>query len=72
MAIRSKASEISSLKNLAYTFPNTPIRSTASGRTGTMAASEFVRTPATLRGQTLFLQARLLDGRLWQGTHVMP
>ncbi|MBK8803721.1 MAG: hypothetical protein IPN71_17060 [Fibrobacteres bacterium] len=64
---------IHTLGSLALEFPNTPVRwSTASGRTGTMAASEFVRSPAALRGKTLFLQARLPDGRLWQGTHVMP
>ncbi|MBK8803720.1 MAG: hypothetical protein IPN71_17055 [Fibrobacteres bacterium] len=54
-------------------FPNTPIRwSTAAGRTGTLAASEFVSSPAALRGKALFLLARLPDGRLWQGTHVVP
>ncbi|MBK9577149.1 MAG: hypothetical protein IPO40_08750 [Fibrobacteres bacterium] len=54
--------------------PSLAIRwSTASGRTGTLTASEFVRSSAALRGKTLFLQARLPDGRLWQGTqHVMP
>ncbi|HNY29922.1 MAG TPA: hypothetical protein PKO15_03455 [Fibrobacteria bacterium] len=72
-SIRSKASNITSLKDLAHTFPNTPIRwSTAAGRTGTLMASEIVQRPAALRGKTLFLQARLPDGRLWQGTHVVP
>ena len=62
-----------SLGQIAASHPNLPIRwSTAAGRTGTLAASEFVRSPVALRGKTLFLQARLPDGRLWQGTHMAP
>jgi hypothetical protein len=62
-----------SLVEFTLDFPNTPVRwSTASGRTGTLAASEFVSSPAALRGKTLFLLARPPDGRLWQGTHVVP
>ncbi len=73
VSIRPKASNITSLKDLAQTFPNTPVRwSTASGRTGTIAASEIVQFPVALRGKTVFLLARLPDGRVWQGTHVVP
>ncbi|MBK8804849.1 MAG: hypothetical protein IPN71_22835 [Fibrobacteres bacterium] len=62
-----------SLAMIAPQHPSLAIRwSTASGHTGTLAASEIVQRPAALRGQTVFLQARLPDGRLWQGTHVVP
>ncbi|HOX51189.1 MAG TPA: hypothetical protein PKY05_06865 [Fibrobacteria bacterium] len=62
-----------SLVEFTLDFPNTPLRwSTASGRTGTLTASEIVQRPAALRGKTVFLQARLPDGRTWQGTHVVP
>ncbi|MBK9577143.1 MAG: hypothetical protein IPO40_08720 [Fibrobacteres bacterium] len=58
---------------VARNFPESTIRwSIASGRTGTFPGSEFVKRLAALRGQTVFLQARLPDGRLWQGTHVIP
>ncbi|MBK9577142.1 MAG: hypothetical protein IPK50_04530 [Fibrobacterota bacterium] len=61
------------LAMIAAQHPSLAIRwSTASGRTGTLTASDFVHSPAALRGKTLFLLARLPDGRLWQGTHVMP
>ncbi|MBK9577145.1 MAG: hypothetical protein IPK50_04545 [Fibrobacterota bacterium] len=59
--------------DLSRRYPTLPIRwSTAAGRNGTLVASEIVQHPAALRGKTLFLQARLPDGRLWQGTHVVP
>ncbi|MBK8804846.1 MAG: hypothetical protein IPN71_22820 [Fibrobacteres bacterium] len=62
-----------SLVEFTLDFPNTPVRwSTASGRTGTLVASEIIQRPANLRSQTLFLQARLPDGRPWQGTHLVP
>jgi len=61
------------LNLLAQTYPSLPVRwSTASGRTGTLTAPEIVLRPAALRGKTVFLQARLPDGRTWQGTHVVP
>ena len=61
------------LAMIAAEHPSLAIRwSTASGRTGSLAASEFVRSSAAMRGKTLFLQARLPDGRVWQGTLVVP
>ncbi|MBK9577147.1 MAG: hypothetical protein IPK50_04555 [Fibrobacterota bacterium] len=70
---RTPRSFVGSLNLLAQAYPTLAIRwSTASGRTGILVASEIVQRPATLRGKTLFLQARLPDGRLWQGTHVVP
>ncbi|MBK8804848.1 MAG: hypothetical protein IPN71_22830 [Fibrobacteres bacterium] len=70
---RTARSFVGSLNLLAQAHPTLAIRwSTASGRTGTLVASEIIQRPANLRSQTLFLQARLPDGRPWQGTHLVP
>lgn len=62
-----------SWRQLAAAYPDLPVRwTTASGRGGVGKVEELNRFPASLRGQILFLQARLPDGHHWQGVLAMP
>jgi hypothetical protein len=62
-----------SWRQLVAEYPDLAVRwTTASGRGGVGKVEELTRFPASLRGQILFLQARLPDGHLWQGVLAMP